>query len=116
LEVIEEEKLQENSKIVGEYYVSLLSKLQQKYDCIGDVRGAGLFIGIEIIHGNNGETNKTLAHHIKNELRNKFILISTDGPDDSVLKTKPPLCFTKENAEQVVEAIDKVLETYYHKQ
>ncbi|WP_405205243.1 aminotransferase class III-fold pyridoxal phosphate-dependent enzyme [Aquimarina sp. LLG6339-5] len=115
LDVIEEEKLQHNAKEVGDYYKSLLYELQNKYDCIGDVRGSGLFLGIEIIKRENKETNKALAHYIKNELRNKFILISTDGPDDSVLKTKPPLCFTKENAKEVVDTIDEILETYYDK-
>ncbi|MDH7447774.1 aminotransferase class III-fold pyridoxal phosphate-dependent enzyme [Aquimarina sp. 2201CG14-23] len=113
LEVIEEEKLQEQARIVGTYYKSLLAELQQKYDCIGDVRGSGLFLGIEIIKSKNRKTDRALAHHIKNELRNKFILVSTDGPDDSVIKTKPPLCFTKENAKEVVDALDEVLEEYY---
>ncbi|WP_298309758.1 aminotransferase class III-fold pyridoxal phosphate-dependent enzyme [uncultured Aquimarina sp.] len=116
LEVIEEEKLQENAKEVGDYYKSILSELQKKFNCIGDVRGSGLFLGIEIIKGKNRETNSVLAHHIKNELRDKFILISTDGPDDNVLKTKPPLCFTKENAKEVVDTIDAVLERYYQTQ
>lgn len=111
LEVIEEEKLQENAKIVGEYYKSLLAGLQQKYDCIGDIRGSGLFLGIDIVEGGTKKTDRKLAHYIKNELRQKYILISTDGPDDSVLKTKPPLCFTKENAKEVMEAIDEVLKS-----
>jgi 4-aminobutyrate aminotransferase-like enzyme len=113
LEVIEEEKLQENAKVVGDYYNSLLLKLQQKYDCIGDVRGSGLFLGIEIIKAKSIEQDAELAHYIKNELRNRNILISTDGPYDSVLKTKPPLCFTKENAIKVVDNIDEILETYF---
>ena len=75
---------------------------------IGDVRGEGLFLGIEII-SYDGTPNRKLAQEIKNQLRNKNILISTDGPFDSVLKTKPPLVFTKENAEEVVEAIHSVL-------
>jgi 4-aminobutyrate aminotransferase-like enzyme len=69
---------------------------------------------MEIIKENSIEPNIVLAHHIKNELRNRNILISTDGPFDSVIKTKPALCFTKENAKKVVENIDEVLKTYYN--
>ena len=113
LEVIEDEKLQENAKVVGDYYKALFTKLQTKYKCIGDVRGSGLFLGIEIITENGIEPNTELAHLIKNKLRERNILISTDGPFDSVIKTKPPLCFTKENALLVVTEIENVLETYY---
>ncbi len=109
LEVIENEKLQENAKAVGEYYKSLFKTLQEKYNCIDDVRGDGLFLGIEIVKETSKEPNQKLAQYIKNELRNRHILISTDGPYDSVLKTKPPLCFTKQNAKEVVDTIDKIL-------
>ncbi len=116
LEVIEEEKLQENARIVGDFYKSLFIELQKEFPCIGDVRGSGLFIGVELIKNeNNSEPDTHLANHIKNELRNRNILISTDGPFDSVLKTKPPLCFTKENAQQVTDQIYEVLKTYYCK-
>ena len=113
LEIIEEENLQENAKIVGDYYESLLAGLQKKYPCIGDVRGSGLYLGVEIVKDNTMEPDTELAHHIKNELRNRHILISTDGPYDSVLKTKPPLCFSKENALKTVEQIDDILKAHY---
>ncbi len=113
LEAIEDEHLQENAKRVGDFYKSSLVSLQEKHDCIGDVRGSGLFLGIEIIDGKTQEPNTKLAQHIKNELRQKHILISTDGPHDSVLKTKPPLCFTKANAQEVVNAIADILTSYY---
>ena len=90
--------------------------MQKKYDCIGDVRGSGLFLGMEIINEDGIEQNPAIASLIKNELRNKNILISTDGPFDSVIKTKPALCFTKENAKTVVDSIDEVLKTYYNKE
>ncbi len=109
LDVIENEKLQENAKIVGEHYKALFKKLQKKYDCIGDVRGNGLFLGIEIIDGDTQKPHQELAHYIKNQLRQKYILISTDGPYDNVLKTKPPLCFTKQNAEEVVRTIEDII-------
>ncbi len=70
---------------------------------------------MEIIKENSIKPDIELAHHIKNELRNRNILISTDGPFDSVIKTKPALCFTKENAKKVVDTIDNVLKTYYNK-
>jgi ethanolamine-phosphate phospho-lyase len=111
LDVIEEEQLQQNAKDVGDYYKSLLKGLQKNYPCIGDVRGSGLFLGVEMVEAGTLNPDTALAHLIKNELRNNNILISTDGPYDSVLKTKPPLCFTRENAELVVESIEKVLKS-----
>ena len=116
LAVIEAENLQENARIVGEFYKALFSSLQKEFTCIGDVRGSGLFIGAEIVKNNNSlEPDTELANLIKNELRNQNILIGTDGPFDSVLKTKPPLCFTKTNAQQVTDNIYEILKTYYAK-
>ena len=109
LDVIEEEKLQENAKIVGEYYIHLLKELQKEFKSIGDVRGSGLFLGIEMVQEGSLKPDTGLAQWIKNELRKKHILISTDGPFDNVLKTKPPLVFTKENAKLVVDSIHELL-------
>ncbi|MDT0607650.1 aminotransferase class III-fold pyridoxal phosphate-dependent enzyme [Croceitalea rosinachiae] len=113
LEVIEEEGLQQQAEEVGNYYQKELRKLQRKYPVIGDVRGAGLFIGIDMVHPETKNTNHQLAQYLKNELRNQNILISTDGPDDSVLKTKPPLCFTKNNVDEVIDAIDNAMLQFY---
>mgnify|MGYP001796276509 FL=1 len=114
LNVIEEESLQQNAADVGNYYISLFRELQKSHQCIGDVRGSGLFIGIEIVKPGTKDPDPLLAAHIKNELRNNHILISTDGPYDSVLKSKPPLCFTKANAKTVVDQVKEVLEQYDH--
>ncbi|TAI47610.1 aminotransferase class III-fold pyridoxal phosphate-dependent enzyme [Flagellimonas allohymeniacidonis] len=114
LDVIEEEKLQENAKKVGNHYMALLKNLMPKYPCIGDVRGSGLFIGCEIVKDDSKIPDTALANHIKNELRRRHILVSTDGPFDNVIKTKPALCFSKENAETVVKAIDEILKTHYN--
>ncbi|MEL6558638.1 MAG: aminotransferase class III-fold pyridoxal phosphate-dependent enzyme [Bacteroidota bacterium] len=110
LDIIEEESLQQNATEVGNYYLSLFRELQESHPCIGDVRGSGLFIGIEIVKPGTKDPDPELAAYIKNELRNHHILISTDGPYDSVLKSKPPLCFTKANAKTVVDQIRVVLE------
>jgi 4-aminobutyrate aminotransferase-like enzyme/Ser/Thr protein kinase RdoA (MazF antagonist) len=112
LEVIEEEKLQENAKEVGGYYQLLLKELKSRYNVIGDVRGSGLFIGVEIVKEGTSEPDTALAQHIKNEFRKANILISTDGPFDNVLKSKPPLCFSKENAKSVVDCLEDILINY----
>ena len=113
LDVIEEEGLQENAKVVGKYYISRLKELMHKFPCIGDVRGSGLFIGCELVNDNSKDPNTKLASYVKNALRRKHILISTDGPFDNIIKTKPALCFSKENVDSVVEAIDETLNLYY---
>lgn len=115
LEVIEEEGLQENAREVGDYYKECLKKLQKQYLCIGDVRGSGLFLGIEMVHENTLAPNPEIASMIKNKLRERHILISTDGPHNNVLKTKPALCFTKENVDTVIRALSKLLLEYYKK-
>ena len=108
----EAKNLPENARLVGEYYKSLFINLQKESPCIGDVRGSGLFIGVEIVKNRDSlEPDTGLANLIKNELRNQNTLISTDGPFDSVLKTKPPLCFTKANAQEVTDQIYGILKT-----
>ncbi|MEO0403469.1 MAG: aminotransferase class III-fold pyridoxal phosphate-dependent enzyme, partial [Bacteroidota bacterium] len=102
LDVIEEEGLQENAREVGKHYMDILNQLAKDFPCIGDVRGSGLFIGIEMVKVGSLEPDTALAQHLKNEMRNRHILISTDGPYDNIIKTKPPLLFSKANAEQVV--------------
>jgi 4-aminobutyrate aminotransferase-like enzyme len=109
LEVIEEEQLQQNAKMVGDYYLQELAKLQQKYERIGDIRGSGLFIGFEFVKDRlTLEPDTKLAQKVKNELREKFILVSTDGPFDNVIKSKPPLCFSKENVDEVIEKLESI--------
>jgi len=112
LRVIEEEKLQENAKLVGGYYKSLLQELQGEYSCIGDIRGSGLFLGVEFIKNEQRDPDGELAGFIKNELRNLNILIGTDGPDQNVLKTKPPMCFNRENVERVVGTMFEIVKIH----
>ena len=109
LDVIQEEGLQENAHEVGKHYQKCFQELQKQYPQIGDVRGSGLFLGIDIVKPGTKDPDTELAHHLKNTLRERFILVSTDGPADNVIKSKPPLCFTKENVNEVVENISEIL-------
>jgi len=109
LDVLEEENLQANAQEVGQYYQQQLEALKKDFPEIGDVRGSGLFIGMELIKDDKLTPNTELASYLKNELRKQHILVSTDGPFDSVIKTKPPLCFNKANVDEVVNQIYSIL-------
>ncbi len=110
LEVIENEGLQKNALEQGEYFKIALQQLSNKYECIGDIRGSGLFLGIEFVKSRSEKIPDTeTAQYLKNALKEDFILVSTDGPYNNVIKMKPPLCFNRENIDQVVYTIDKHL-------
>ena len=108
LGVIEEEGLQQSARKVGNQLKEDLLALKNNFSQVADVRGSGLFLGVEL-HDEKGNPNTKLAQQIKNELREKFILISTDGPYDNVLKIKPPLSFTIKDASKLVDEIHVVL-------
>ena len=102
--------MQENAKIVGAYLKEELVRLKEKHSLIGDVRGAGLFIGIELVR--NHETLEPAdqeATTVIELMKERGVLISTDGPFHNVLKIKPPLVFNKENARFLVENLDQVI-------
>lgn len=110
LEVIQTENLQQNALEVGHYLKVKLKKLQSKFSIIGDVRGYGLFLGIELIRdAETLEAADTEASFIANRMRENAVLMSTDGPLHNVLKIKPPMCFTKNDADFLVVTLEKVL-------
>jgi 4-aminobutyrate aminotransferase-like enzyme len=111
LDVLEQENLQENARIVGNSLLAGLRNLQTKFPLIGDVRGLGLYAGIELVRDQQTlEPAAEEAAYIANRMRDKGILISTDGPLHNVLKIKPPLVFTEENAGFLVEMLGEILE------
>ena len=113
LEVIEQEKLQQNALYVGNYFLNKLLKIKNKNKkYISEVRGRGLFLGIDLIKdGNNLLPNKKLAKKLINYMRDNGVLLSTDGPYENVIKIKPPMVFSKRNANLVCEK----LETFFNK-
>jgi 4-aminobutyrate aminotransferase-like enzyme len=111
LDVLEQENLQENARIVGNRLLDGLRGLQAQFPLIGDVRGLGLYIGVELVR--DRQTLKPAAEeatYIANRMREKGILISTDGPLHNVLKIKPPLVFSEANADFSVETLGEILE------
>ena len=111
LDVIENDNLQQNAKIVGTYFVKELNKIKQNFpNYISSISGKGLFIGIDLIQkGNFLLPNQKLATDLINNLRHKGILLSTDGPYNNVIKIKPPMVFKKENVDFVCSEIKKFL-------
>ncbi|HEX6892891.1 MAG TPA: aminotransferase class III-fold pyridoxal phosphate-dependent enzyme, partial [Chryseolinea sp.] len=111
LKVIKEEGLQQNAKVVGSYLKSGLRDLMNTFEIIGDVRGPGLFIGFELVKDRTTKEPATeQAAYFANRMRDKGILMSTDGPFNNVLKIKPPMVFSKSNADFLLESIAKVLD------
>ena len=107
LKVLRDEKLLENALNVGEYVLSGMRRLQQKHPIIGDVRGQGMFFAVEIV--SNGEPDAARAKKIVNTMRDRGVLISRIGPHDNILKIRPPMVFTRENADVLLSTLDGVL-------
>jgi 4-aminobutyrate aminotransferase-like enzyme len=110
LDVIENESLIENARAVGAYLRDGLRGLANMHEIIGDIRGAGLFIGVELVTDRATKAPATAATaKLVNGLREKRILISAAGPHANVLKIRPPLVFSRDNADLFLAAIDDVL-------
>ena len=110
LDEIEEKHLQKNALHVGKHLREGLAALAPYHSIIGDVRGVGLFLGVELVRNRiDLEPADEEATYIANRMRDKGVLISTDGPFHNVLKIKPPMVFTKENADRLILALNEVL-------
>lgn len=109
LSILEEDQLLSKCKHRGQYFMNRLNQLQEKYqDVIGDVRGLGLMIGIEIVD-EKGCPNDTLANYIKTEALNRDVLLLTCGSDHNVVRFIAPLTVTEEEIDVAVDVIDKIL-------
>ncbi len=110
LDVIEEEGLQAHALAVGERFRAGLEELAEHHPLIGDVRGTGLFLGVELVRDRELLTPAAEeASEIVERLKRRGIILSTDGPLRNVLKIKPPMVFSEHNAEEVVVGLDAVL-------
>ncbi|PFG63120.1 4-aminobutyrate aminotransferase-like enzyme [Thioclava sp. ES.031] len=110
LDVIEGEGLTENAREIGAYLQDGIRARAEAHPCIGDVRGAGLFLGVEIVSDRAAKTpDATATSAIVNGLREERVLISACSKTHNVLKIRPPLVFTRENADQFLAAFDRVL-------
>lgn len=110
LDVIETEGLMHNAQVTGDYMLAGMRGLQQKFAAIGDVRGTGLFLGLEFVKDRDSQTpDGALALKVVNALRDRRVLISASGSQGNVLKIRPPLPFCQANADVFLAALEDVL-------
>jgi 4-aminobutyrate aminotransferase-like enzyme len=110
LDVVQQERLQEHAAAVGGALLNALRGLAGHHPLVGDVRGSGLFLGVELVKDRETlEPAAAEASDVVNRMRERGILLGTDGPFANVLKIRPPMPFTRENAELLAATLDAVL-------
>jgi 4-aminobutyrate aminotransferase-like enzyme len=110
LDVLEDEQLQQNALVVGSRWLGELQSLQSKHPLIGDVRGSGLFLGIDLVDDRETHAPATAqASYVVNRLRERGILAGTDGPHHNVLKLRPPLIFSDADTELFTSTLSSIL-------
>jgi alanine-glyoxylate transaminase / (R)-3-amino-2-methylpropionate-pyruvate transaminase len=111
LDVIEEEGLQENARVVGSHFVRGLHRLQERHRLIGDVRGMGLMLGVELVADRATREPATAAAVEVLELaREMGVLLGKGGLNGNVLRIKPPLCLSVEDVDFALEVLERALE------
>lgn len=116
IDVIEEERLQDNALKVGAYLSERLQSLVERYEWVGEARGCGLFQGIEFVHSKSKADRHfldpfpELAKFLVDYLRYRHIIVSRDGPAENVIKIKPPLVFSCVDVDSLVDTMQRGLE------
>lgn len=108
LQVIRDEGLQQNALKIGNYLKENFWNLSKAYPILGDVRGEGLFLGLEFVDAQMNPLTDTTSY-IANKMKAYQILMSVDGPYNNVLKIKPPMCFNMDDANYLLESMERVL-------
>ena len=112
LDVIEQERLQENALAMGDYLTTSLNELAGRYPVIGDVRGRGLFIAVELVKNPDSREPATeFTSAVVNDLKNRGVLTGSIGPDANILKLRPPMIFFKAHADLFIEVLEKTFST-----
>ena len=110
LDVLDDEQLQASAREVGAYAVTGLAKLAEKHSIIGNVRGSGLFFGAELVLDRAEKTPAAdVATRVINEMRERGVLMGKLGIHQNATKIRPPMPFSKENADFMLSVLDDVL-------
>ena len=112
LETLEAENLRENALEVGAYLLAGLEAVAQRFSQVGDVRGKGLYIGVELVRDRKSKTpDRAAATSVVEMLRDRNILVGIAGPYGNIVKIRPPLCFARDHADLLVKALSDSLAT-----
>jgi len=110
LDVLSEERLQEHAAVIGGTLKAALASLAMEHECIGDVRGRGLFLGIDFVSDRRERTPApAIAGYVANRAQQMGVLLSVDGPHHNVIKIKPPMTFDQSDAERLVATLGRIL-------
>jgi 4-aminobutyrate aminotransferase-like enzyme/Ser/Thr protein kinase RdoA (MazF antagonist) len=108
LDIVDDEGLQDNARTMGARLIDGLHALEQKHACVGDVRGMGLFLGVELINPDGSEST-AICSYVKNRMRDHRILIGSEGPKDNILKIRPPLTIDSDDVDMIIQTLDRIL-------
>jgi 4-aminobutyrate aminotransferase-like enzyme len=108
LTAIKEENLQENAAKIGSFLKDQLTALSESFPILAAIRGQGLFLGIELCDSAKKPLPEKTSYLV-NRMKDHGILMSSDGPDHNVLKIKPPMVFSLENAQSLLFNLEKIL-------
>jgi 4-aminobutyrate aminotransferase-like enzyme len=110
MDIVVDENLQAHAATVGKHLLRRLEELKGRHLLIGDVRGAGLFLGVELVTNRQSlEPATREASLVANYMRDQGVLLGTDGPYHNVLKIRPPMPFTVQDADLLIQSLDAAL-------
>lgn len=108
LDIVDDEGLQDNARVMGARLLDGLKALKNRHPAVGDVRGMGLFLGLELINPDGSEATAT-CKYVKNRMRDRRILIGSEGPKDNILKIRPPLTIDAQGVEMILTSLEAIL-------
>jgi len=114
IDAIDEDKLQENAAFVGTYLLENLRQLRDEFEIVGDVRGKGLMLGIELVNNKESRTPLPVSDtaDIFEDTKNMGILIGKAGIHGNVLRIKPPMCITTADADYGIAVLRKAFQNH----
>ncbi|MEX2465942.1 MAG: aminotransferase class III-fold pyridoxal phosphate-dependent enzyme [Gemmatimonadota bacterium] len=110
LDVLEEEGLQHKAAVLGGTLKGSLASLSMRHDVVGDIRGRGLFLGLDLVSDRSTKRpSAAIARYVIDRMAERGVLLGADGPGHNVLKVKPPMPFTEDDGARLAEELDRVL-------